>query len=315
MSLPAAAGRPNPQAAAHITLFNDERFQRCNLAAGERPFRYDHIVSGRLIGTFSGVIDGAALDCGHSAPFGGIDFTRRGESAGAIADLLRAAALRAREAGASELRVRARPGYYGPNETAVEFAMLNLGAAIDACELSLGIETARFGSPQAYEAALKSSGRRTLRHGLQAGMEFAAAESAAEWAACYALLDETRRRHGARLRISFDYVMRLREVFGQRIAMHRLRREGELAGAALVYRIARDWDYVVAWGDDLRHRPYRVVNVLAHQLVRQAIAQRLSVVDAGVSSIAGVADDGLIRFKRSVGATTGLRLYFRLPLG
>jgi len=52
--------------------------------------------------------------------------------------------------------VRARPGYYGPNETAVEFAMLNLGAAIDACELSLGIETARFGSPQAYEAGLKS---------------------------------------------------------------------------------------------------------------------------------------------------------------
>ena len=108
--------------------------------------------------------------------------------------------------------------------------------------------------------------------------------------------------------------MRLREVFGSRIVMHRLIRDRELAGAALVYRLVRDWDYVVAWGDDLRHRPYKVMNVMADQLVRVAIAQRISVVDVGTSSAVGVPDDGLILFKRSVGATTGLRLYFTWPL-
>jgi len=298
----------------HITLFNDERFQRCNLLPGQRPFRYDHAIGSRLIGTFSGVIDGATLDCGHSAPFGGIDFLRRGESAGAILDLLRAAMARAKAEGVKEIYVRARPGYYGPNETAVEFAMLSLGASIDACELSFGIETCQYRSLEEYEAALKSSARKTLRHGMRAGMIFGPAGDAAEWAACYELLDETRRRHGASLRISFEYVLHLREVFGSRIAMYRLTRGGELAGAALVYRIARDWDYVVAWGDDLRHRPYRVVNLIAAHLVGAAIDQRVSVVDAGVSSIAGVPDDGLIQFKRSVGATAGLRLYFVLSL-
>lgn len=299
---------------SHVTLFNDLRFQRCNMLPTQRPFRYDHVIGERLIGTLSGVIDGDVLDCGHSAPFGGIDFARRGESAGLIVDLIRAAAARAGSEGVAAIHVRARPGYYGPNETAVEFALLNLGARIDFCELSLGIETWRFHSIDAYERALRSRARNKLRHGLRAGMIFDRARTEAEWASCYELLDETRRRHAARLRISFDYIMNLRRVFGNRIAMHRLLRAGELAGAALVYRLARDWNYVVAWGDDLRHRQHRVMNVMADQLVRAAIAQRISVLDAGTSSVEGVPDDGLIQFKRSVGATTGLRLYFTLPL-
>jgi len=307
-------GSPPVDPQSHITLFNDQRFQRCNLRAGQQPFRYDHVVGKRLIGTFSGVIDGTVLDCGHSAPFGGIDFARRGESAGAIVELIRAAAARARAVGVRVIHMRARPGYYGPNETAVEFALLNLGAAIDACELSLGIETWRYHSLQEYERALRSRARNKLRHGLRAGMTFDRARTATEWAACYELLDETRRRHAARLRISLDYVMNLRQVFGSRIMMHRLMRAGQLAGAALVYRIARDWNFVVAWGDDLQFRPYRVMNVLADQLVRAAIGQRISVLDAGASSADGIPDDGLIQFKRSVGATTGLRLYFTLPL-
>jgi hypothetical protein len=165
---------------AHITLFNDERFQRCNLSPGQRPFRYDHVVASRLIGTLSGVIDGESLDCGHSAPFGGIDFPRRGESPGAVLDLLRAASSRARAEGVKEIRVRARPGYYGPNETAVEFALLNLGASVDACELSLGIETWRYRSIYDYEIALKSAARNKLRHGLRAEMAFAPARGTAE---------------------------------------------------------------------------------------------------------------------------------------
>ena len=87
-----------------------------------------------------------------------------------------------------------------------------------------------------------------------------------------------------------------------------------LAGAALVYRIAPGWDCVVAWGDELQHRRDRVMNLLVYQLVRLAIAQRVTVIDIGISSVDGVPDDGLIQFKRHVGGVTGLRINFRLPL-
>ena len=116
---------------SHITLFNDERYHRCNLRPGQRLFRYDHVVGNSLIGTFSGVVEGELLDCGHSAPFGGVDCARRREFAGAVVDLLRAASSRAGAEGIRKIRIRARPGYFGANEIAAEFALLNLGASIE----------------------------------------------------------------------------------------------------------------------------------------------------------------------------------------
>jgi hypothetical protein len=301
--------------ASHIALFNDERYHHLNAREGQRLFRYDHCVGGEVVGTLAGVACDEVLECGYSAPFGGIDFTRRGVVVGTIIDLLRAAGRSAAAEGVRAILIRARPGYYGENETALVFALLNLGATVQSCELSLGLETWRWRAAQKYEASLKTSARRTLRRGLVAGLSFGAAEGAGEWAACYELLAETRRRRGARLRISFDYVTRLREVFAERIAMYRLAKADDIAGAALVYRVMTHCNYVVAWGDDLRHRPGGVMNAMAYHLVRNAIADGVELVDLGISSVGGAPDDGLIQFKRSVGAVVGLRLDLRLPVG
>jgi Acetyltransferase (GNAT) domain len=295
-------------------LFNDERYHRCNLRPGQRLFRYDHAVGNSLIGTLSGVVEDELLDCGHSAPFGGIDCVRRRETAGVVLDLLRAASTRARAEGIREIRIRARPGYFGPNEFAAQFALLNLGASIESCELALGLELGRFEAPEEYLATLRPAERSAVRHGLRTGLVFAPAETAEDWAACYELLAETKRRRGAQPSISFGYLLKLSKIFGKRIAMHRLMQGCELAGAALVYRVRRDWDYVAAWGDDLQHRQNRVMNVMAYQLVRAAIVQRVTVIDIGTSSVRGVPDDGLVQFKRNIGGATGLRLNFRLSL-
>ena len=303
-----------PDYPPHITLFNDERYHRCNLHPGQRLFRYDHVVGNSLIGTLSGVVEDELLDCGHSAPFGGIDCARRRETAGAILGLLRAANTRARANGIREIRIRVRPGYFGPNEFASQFALLNLGASIKSCELALGLEPWRFGAAEEYLAMLQPAERSAVRHGLRAGLVFDPAETTGDWAACYELLAATKRRRGAQPSISFDYLMMLNEIFGKRIAMHRLMQDGELAGAALVYRVSRDWDYVAAWGDNLRHRHNRVMNVMAYQLVCAAIVQRVTVIDIGTSSVRGVPDDGLVQFKRNIGGATGLRLNFRLSL-
>jgi hypothetical protein len=51
---------------------------------------------------------------------------------------------------------------------------------------------------------------------------------------------------------------------------------------------------------------------MAYHLTCASIAQRVAIVDLGISSVNGIPDDGLIQFKRSIGATTGLRIDFRL---
>jgi Acetyltransferase (GNAT) domain len=297
---------------SHISLFNDERYQRCNLRPGDRLFRYDHQDGPRLVGTLSGVVRQGLLDCGHSAPFGGIDLVHQ-ETPSCVLALLRAALARAREEGIAQIRVRARPRYFGENEAAGEFALLHLGAAIESCEVSLGIEIWRHADAEAYVAALSKAARKTLRHAQRADASFGPAHDTDEWAECYALLAETKRRRGGHFRISFEYVIAMRDLFGPRIAMYSVRQGGELAAAALVYRVKADCDYVVAWGDDLRYRGIHVMNLLAYHLICRALADRLRTLDLGIASLAGVPDDGLIQFKRSLGGSLGLRIDYRLP--
>lgn len=299
---------------SHISLFNEARYQRCNLQPGQRLFRYDHCAGGRLVGTLSGVVHDNQLVCGHSAPFGGIDWARRREPVGAVVELIAAAARRARAEGLGTIVIRARPAYFGANEAAVEFALHKLGAAVQSCELSLGIAAGRYRTPADYVAALKSLARNRLSHGLRAGLVCGAAEGPAEWAACYEILADTKRRRGTWLKFSLDYLLGLRQIFGPRIAMHMLVRDGEIAAASLVYRIAPGWDCLAAWGDRVEHRGNEVMNVMAYHLVCEAIAGQVGVIDLGISSVDGVADDGLIQFKRSIGGMTGLRIDFRLSL-
>src|SRR6266705_116916 len=151
---------------SHGMLFNDERYQRGNMRPGQRPFHYDHFAGGRLVGTLSGVVVDGLLDCGHSSPFGGIDWVRRREPVGTVVNLVHAAVAQARNEGIREIRVRARPAYFGANEAAVEFALLSLGASTESCEISLGVDPWRYASPEEYAATLDASARNTLNQGL-----------------------------------------------------------------------------------------------------------------------------------------------------
>ena len=51
------------------------------------------------------------------------------------------------------------------------------------------------------------------------------------------------------------------------------------------------------------------MNVLAHALVERALGEGVRSLDIGPSSIDGVPDQGLIQFKRSIGAREDLRLH------
>ena len=146
------------------------------------------------------------MDCGHSAPFGGVDLVKSREQLGTIIGLLRNALARARAEAVRDIRIRARPGYFGENEPAVEFALLNLGASIKSCELSLGLKIWRYRTPEDYLANLSNSARNMVRQGLRACMTFDTTVSTTEWPACFELLAEAKRRRGVALKFSLDYI-------------------------------------------------------------------------------------------------------------
>ena len=80
-----------------------------------------------------------------------------------------------------------------------------------------------------------------------------------------------------------------------------------IAGVAYVVKISDEVNYVLFWGDDIKFRRYSPVASLLDYLV--AISQRdgFARLDLGISSVDGVLDDGLARFKQNLGAIETLK--------
>ena len=294
--------------AEHLLLFNADAFHALNLRPGQRARRIDHEADGRLVGSLVGVVDGDAFTSGHSASFGGPDFTRDAETATNVRATLEHAVAELEEEGVRTIRIKARPAFYSGSEVAVQFALLNLGFRVESCELSFHIDLAGMAGADDYAASLRSPARRALRHTVGESFALVEARDDAAWVRGYAVLAANRAAKGRSLALGLDYVLRAREAFPGRVRLHVLEHAGEPCAAALTYRVAPGRELVVYWGDAGHDLPRSPMNVLALQMVERSLTEGALSLDIGTSSVAGVPDQGLIQFKRSVGARESLRL-------
>lgn len=292
----------------HLTAFNTEAFNALNLAPGQRLRRLDHTADGRLVGSLVGVVEGDEFRSGHSAPFGGPDFVRDAETARLVGEALAAAVARLEGEGIRSIRIKARPAFYSGSEAGVQFALLNLGFAVERCELNLHIDLDGIASADDYVARLRSPARRALRHADAEPFAFSQARTEGDWARAYAILAENRRAKGRRLALSLDYVRRVRDALPGRVRAFLLSHGGGPCAAALLYRVAPGRELVVYWGDAGHALARSPMNLLAFRLVETALAEGARTLDLGISSVDGVPDQGLIQFKRSVLARESLRL-------
>jgi hypothetical protein len=315
-SLPAEAevvALPTPP---WITVFNEERFHALNLRDGQRVVSARaHADDGRLIGVFGGVLDGEELVCGHSAPFGGLDFPRERETPANVARLVDEALPRFADAGARVMRVRLPPPCYGENEPLVQFILLNRGFAVERCELNQHVDLEGLAGPEDYLAQLKSPARRALRRLLAPEFSFREALTVPEWDRAYATLQANRERRGRALSLSRAYVTRARVALGARVRMFELSHAEHAVAAALVYRVRPERELVVAWGDGDHGLARSPMNLLAYRVIERALAEGVRTLDLGISNDHArgpggelAPNAGLVQFKQSVLARIEPRL-------
>jgi len=140
------------------------------------------------------------------------------------------------------------------------------------------------------------------------GLQAAVAEHEAEWADGFGVVEKNRAERGVTLKYSLAYLHRLRALFPGQIRLLLLRHDNSTVAAALVYRVLPHVHYVAAWGDAGHQLPYSPMNYLAHQVVSKALEEGAHVVDLGLSSLDGVVNEGLVQFKRNIGASTAVRM-------
>jgi hypothetical protein len=136
-----------------------------------------------------------------------------------------------------------------------------------------------------------------------------------EWRLIYNLLAENRLRRGVELSMPWCVFERglverpdVFTVWGATLEM-------ELVGGALTVEISEDTLYVLFWGDTLLGRELSVVASICEKLVEFCRSKNYKVLDLGISSVDGLLDENLARFKLNLGAiqTEKPILTFKFP--
>jgi hypothetical protein len=273
--------------------------------------RIDYEDDGRLVGSCAGVLDDGVFNCGYRAPFGGIDICGDYQTPVKLSGLVSHVMAVARMEGAKRIRIRSRPHYMGSMEPMIQFALHTKGFSVEHVELSQGIELSALHSKNEYVGLLKKRTRYALKRSMGIGISPTLANSDTDWNDGYQVLEDNRALRGrSPLKYSLEYLYRLRAVFPERLRMLLLRHEHRCIAAALVYKVLPNAHYLAAWGDAGHEMVHSPMNFLAYELVLNGLDEKVRVVDLGISSVNGVADEGLVLFKRHIGASTALRLDF-----
>jgi hypothetical protein len=193
------------------------------------------------------------------------------------------------------------PSDHDPERAAIQInALSRLGfRMVPELNYSLAVD----GQPLADHMA--SGNRKKLEKCRAAGFQARGLERNL-WERAHALLTANREREGRSMSMSKDDVLCLADALPGIVRYHGVFTEDELVAAALTMDVAPRICYVYAWGDS-RKSEYAPTVALADWIYSDCRSRHITRLDAGISTVDGVPNDGLVRFKRSLGFRGSLK--------
>lgn len=294
-----AASVPDPLR-PHICLFNTEAYHALRREVCVREYGLGEM--GRIVGV-QREGDFGVFASGDRAPFGGFDWSSDRVTPEQVDEGI---ALFAIWLDVMDARVHLKPPHYSPQTAAEMVALLRHGFRITRADLNSYIEIPE--TLDEYSLGLKHESRVALARTIPMfDSKTLNLDDDEGWACAYDLLVANRAAKGRAMSFDLDYLLRLRDAFGELVTMIVVVDEEQWRAVALVYRVGRGRSMVQNWGH-LAGIPGRSpMNVLAREVVRHSIDTGARTLDLGISSSAGVIDGNLARFKRSVGARSEVR--------
>lgn len=128
------------------------------------------------------------------------------------------------------------------------------------------------------------------------------------WETCYDLLRQNRADRGVDISMSRDVFLNSLENFPDYYSIHIVSIGLDILACSLSLKLCSDCMYVVFWGHRKEYQALSPVAFLAQGLLSECILDKCHTLDLGVSSVDGIEDVGLSRFKSNLGAIKSQRL-------
>jgi len=119
---------------------------------------------------------------------------------------------------------------------------------------------------------------------------------------CFKVLSENRAAIGVQVSMSEIEMKEGLLKFPDAYRIHFLELEGEVAAMCLTVDIAPRIRYVLYWADNVKFRNLSPTVFLFVNLVELSKANRIEILDLGISSLQGTLNEGLFRFKQNLGS-------------
>lgn len=236
-----------------------------------------------------------------SAPFGGVTAHRDNLSLTTYISGINLIKNYLLGCGVNKLSVVLPPECYGQDTVAKQVIALN---SADFTIKFTDISHALILDGTSFDYRLKAIAKRSLKTAQRSNLLFAQCFTDAEKSAAYAVIKKNRLQRRYPLRLSLRQIQEVSKL--ATVDFFVVRRDDLAIAAAIVYRISPDVAQVVYWGNDIRYNEMCPTHFLASRL-HEFYTGSVTLLDIGPSSQCGIVNEGLCRFKESLGCRSSLK--------
>lgn len=242
-------------------------------------------------------------------PYGGFDVSSDMDEA-ELAHFIAATEAMLSAAGAQQIDLVLPPFCYSPQHGPRCLAVLcRMGYRVMRQELNQAIVVT--------EASLVEIGnyanRKRLNKAARAGLSVRQLD-VSEYQVGYNVILENRLKKERSLSMSWQDVQAMIAAFPEQMHIFGAEQDGCIVAAAICVAVNRKVFYVYAWGERIGAESISPVSSIAAYVYMFAQTHGFMLLDLGTSSVDGIVNPGLVRFKQSLGATTSLKLWLRKAL-
>lgn len=292
---------PNPAHVFNSVAFTELNRHKCD-AVRYLAFSDTKLRGGLIVGQ-----RGDRFSAPFSAPYGGFTLTKRQPIETFDAML---SALREHLGAGKRLSITLPPLWYDPDTLSKSVnALSRTEGAKSLVDLSyqLGLIP---GSGMSVDA-MSVTGRQNLRRSLNAPFEFVHTDGSLQAIKeAYGIIRRNHEENGYPLRMSLDDVAATAEVVPADFFLLRL--NGTSVAAAQVYTVAPGIAQLINWGDIRDASHLCPMNRLAYELAAYYSRHGVKAFDLGPATEDGIPNEGLCRFKESIGCTPSLKFRYTI---
>jgi hypothetical protein len=138
--------------------------------------------------------------------------------------------------------------------------------------------------------------------------------SIAEIVNIYDLISENRESNGHRMSMSINQIIDMYKIFPDNLHFFSVKKLQKYVAASICLKISNDVFYVFYWADKTGYEAYSPVVFLANGIYNFAKGFNYKILDVGTSSLNGIPNQGLIKFKENLGFEISPKLTFKINI-